>query len=238
MNIHGIDNVRSNNVRFSHEVFQLSVPPPFWKMTSIQISMHILKQFCKLVIGRPVGTNFCLIIIIIIIIIILLLLLLLLLLFNYNCEKYPLSPLKPRPLAFIEQYLPNIFDPVHSVHQSFMWFLWLNWRKSTFYPVTAPNDSKYWPIVTSSIQEPAASHCDVTMTDCFRVVSMDAFLAQFVKTRLCQVMERICGSVKCLPSDWQRAGIIICLFTNVIWNRKLNTAHWATKNTSCFNFFV
>ena len=116
----------------------------------------------------------------------------------YNCEKYPLSPLKPRSLVFIEQYLPNISDPVYSVHQSFMWFLWLNWRKSTFYPVTAPNDSKCWPIVTSSIQEPAASHCDVTMTDCLRLVSMDAFLAQwcweqwfneFVNTRLCQVFQ-------------------------------------------------
>ena len=47
-----------------------------------------------------------------------------------------------------------------------------------FYPVTAPNGSKCWPIVTSSIQEPVASNCDVTMTDCSRVVAMDAFLAQ------------------------------------------------------------
>ena len=60
-----------------------------------------------------------------------------------------------------------------------MWFLWLNWRKSTFYPFTAPNDSKCWPIVTSSIQEPTASNCDVTMTDCSCVVAMDAFLAQW-----------------------------------------------------------
>ena len=82
-------------------------------------------------------------------------------------------------LALIEQYLPNISDPVYSVHQSFMWFLWLNWRKSTFYPVTAPTDSKCWPIVTSSIQEPVASNCDVTMTDCSRVVAMDAFLARW-----------------------------------------------------------
>ena len=98
----------------------------------------------------------------------------------YNYEKYPLSPLKLRSLALIEQYLPNISDPVYSVHQSFMWFLWLNWRKSTFYPVTAPNDSKCWPIVTSSIQEPIASNFDVTMTDCSRVVAMDAFLAYFL----------------------------------------------------------
>ena len=94
-------------------------------------------------------------------------------------KKYPSSPLKQRSLALIEQYLPNISDPVYSVHQSFMWFPWLNWRKSTFYPVTAPNDSKCWPIVTSSIQEPIASNCDVTMTDCSRVVAMDAFLAQW-----------------------------------------------------------
>ena len=82
-------------------------------------------------------------------------------------------------LALIEQYPPNISDPVYSVHQSFMWFLWLNWRKSTFYPVTTPNDSKCWPIVTSSIQEPVASNCDVTMTYCSRVVAMGAFLAQW-----------------------------------------------------------
>ena len=76
----------------------------------------------------------------------------------YNYEKYPLSPSKPRFLVLIEQNLSNISDPVYSVHQSFMWFVWLNWRKSTFIPVTAPNDSKCWPIVTSSIQEPAASN--------------------------------------------------------------------------------
>ena len=89
------------------------------------------------------------------------------------------APLTPRSMAFIEQYLPNISDPVYSVHQSFMWFLWLHWRKSTFYPVTAPNDSKCWPIVTSWIQESVASNCDITMTDCSRVVAMDAFLAQW-----------------------------------------------------------
>ena len=97
-----------------------------------------------------------------------------------------------------------------------MWFLWLNWRKSTFYPVTAPNDSKCWPIVTSSIQKPVASNCDVTMTDCSHVVAMDAFLAQwcwgqFVKDtffNIIMIMKNICEAVKCLASDiminWQR----------------------------------
>ena len=107
----------------------------------------------------------------------------------YNYEKYPLSPLKPRSMALIGQYLPNISDPVYSVHQSFMWFLWLNWRKSTFYPVTAPKDSKCWPIVTSSMQEPAASNCDVTITDCSRVVAMDSDLKSLWKTCLCQVFQ-------------------------------------------------
>ena len=34
-------------------------------------------------------------------------------------------------------------------------------------------------IDTSSIQEPTTSNCEVTMTDCSRVVAMDAFLAQW-----------------------------------------------------------
>ena len=97
----------------------------------------------------------------------------------HNYEKYPLSSLKPRFLALIDQYLLNISDPVFSVRQSLMWFLRLNRRKSTFNPVTAPKRSKCWPIVTSSIQELAASKYDVTMTDCSRVVSMDAFLTQW-----------------------------------------------------------
>ena len=97
----------------------------------------------------------------------------------YDCEKYPLSPLKLRFLALIEQYLPNISDPMlNSVHRSFVWFLWLNWCKSTFYPITVPNYSKCWPIMTS-IQELPASNCDITMTDCSRMVSVDAFLAQW-----------------------------------------------------------
>ena len=57
----------------------------------------------------------------------------------HNCEKYPLSPLKLRCLVLIEQYLHNISGPVYSVNQSFMWFLWLNWRKSTFIPSLLPN---------------------------------------------------------------------------------------------------
>ena len=143
----------------------------------------------------------------------------------WNYEKYPLSPLKPKILALIQQYLPNISDPVYSVHQSFRWFLWLNWRKSTFYPVMAPSDSKCWPIVTSSIQEPAASNCDVTMTDFPRVVTMGAFLTQwfneFVRdpyvpsfsTLWKTFVKPFCEAAKCLASDVMRAGIIIGLFT-------------------------
>ena len=173
----------------------------------------------------------------------------------YDCEKYPLSPLKPRSLAFIEQYLPNISDAVFSVHQSFMWFMWLNWRKSTFYPISAPNDSKCWPIVTSLIQEPAASHCDVSMTNCFRVVSMDAFLAQwccgqwlneFVKdtsepsfSTLWKVSVKpwnVRQVTSWLTDQGQRARHEIYL-RHFKRNRKLTTAQWATGSTSYLNFF-
>ena len=58
----------------------------------------------------------------------------------YNYEKYPLSHLKPRFLVLNEQYLPNISDHVYSVHQSFMWFLWLNWRKSEG-PISCASES-------------------------------------------------------------------------------------------------
>ena len=66
--------------------------------------------------------------------------------------------------------------------------------------------SKCWPTVTSSTHEPAAGNCDVTMTDCSRWVSMDAFLSEwhwfkkFVKYASVAsfssfIIERICGSV-------------------------------------------
>ena len=88
----------------------------------------------------------------------------------YDYDKYPLSPLKPRFLVLIEQYLPNISDPVYSEHQ-IIYVIPVT--------VTAPNDSKCWPIVTSSIQEPVASNCDVTMIDYSRVVALDAFSEQW-----------------------------------------------------------
>ena len=134
----------------------------------------------------------------------------------YNYEKYPPSPLKLRFLALIEQYLPNISDPVYSVHQSFMWFLWLNWSKSTLYSVTAPKHSKCWPIVTSSIQEPTASNCDVTMTDCSRVVAMDAFLAQWCWGQWFKKFVKE-TSVPSFSTFWKKS---------------------VKQNTSCFNFFV
>ena len=141
----------------------------------------------------------------------------------YNYEKYP--PLKPRSLALIEQYLPNISDPVYSVHQSFMWFLWLNWRKSTFYPVTAPNDSKWWPIMTSSIQEPTASNCDVTMTDCSRVVAMDAFLAYFV-TPVVQHGASLVLLIVPLGTNVSEISIRIQIFSFKKMHLKISSAKW------------
>ena len=50
-----------------------------------------------------------------------------------NCDKYPLSPLKPRGLALLSRHVPYNWGSQNSVHQSFTRFLTLNWRKSTFY---------------------------------------------------------------------------------------------------------
>ena len=57
---------------------------------------------------------------------------------NYNYEKYPLSPLKPRGLAPLSWHVPYNWGSWNSVHQSFTWFLSLNWLKSTFYRSRVP----------------------------------------------------------------------------------------------------
>ena len=54
-------------------------------------------------------------------------------------KQNPPSPLKPRFLALIEQYLTDISDPMYLLHQSCIGFLWLNWLKSTFHPATTRN---------------------------------------------------------------------------------------------------
>ena len=51
----------------------------------------------------------------------------------YNCEKYPLSPLKPRGLVLLSWHVPYNWGSGNSVHPSFTWFLSLNWRKSTLF---------------------------------------------------------------------------------------------------------
>ena len=59
--------------------------------------------------------------------------------------------------------------------------------------------SKCWPIVTSSIHEPVATSCDVTMTDCSHAVSMDTFLSQW---RWCQWVLRILWNTRPLGFQW------------------------------------
>ena len=41
----------------------------------------------------------------------------------YNCEKYPLSSLKPRGLALLSWHVPYNWSSGISVHPSFTWFL-------------------------------------------------------------------------------------------------------------------
>ena len=56
----------------------------------------------------------------------------------YNYEKYPLSPLKPGSLALLSWHVPYNWGSGNSVHQSFTWFLSLNWCNSTFYHSWVP----------------------------------------------------------------------------------------------------
>ena len=49
-----------------------------------------------------------------------------------------LSPLKPRDLALLSWHVPYNCGSGNSVHQSFTWFMSLNWRKSTFYRSRVP----------------------------------------------------------------------------------------------------
>ena len=64
----------------------------------------------------------------------------------------------------------------------------LNWTKSTFHPSLNlslslcswfENVISCWPIVMSSIREPAASYCDITMADCSQLVSIGTYLSQW-----------------------------------------------------------
>ena len=144
-------------------------------------------------------------------------------------KKFPLSPLKSRCLVLLSLHLQNISNTfmcisVHSVHRSNMCFLSFNWRKSTFIPLPSPTISKYqnscWLIVTSAKHEPSGSNCDITMTDCSRAVSMDAFLSQWrwsqgvkeftrcksVPSFSIVIIERICGVVNSLASSILSSG--------------------------------
>ena len=79
----------------------------------------------------------------------------------------------------------------------------------------------------NELQELAASNCDVTMTNCSRVVAMDAFLTQWCWEQWF--------------NEFLKDTYVPCVIWNTypdIWNRKFITAQWSIENTSCFNFFV
>ena len=46
-------------------------------------------------------------------------------------------------------------------------------------PIQFQNVNSCWPIVTSLVHEAVSSYCDVTVTDCSHVFSLDAFLPQW-----------------------------------------------------------
>ena len=135
----------------------------------------------------------------------------------------------------IEQYLPIIFGSVYSRHRSFMWFVCLNWHKSTFYPATAPDDFKM------------LTYCDVidTWAGRWQLWFMETFLSQwrwgqwlkeFVKYTSMPsfsnfIIERIWRYVNCLASDviinWRRA-------TRTTWIKAFMILQWwDSMRTTC-----
>ena len=105
------------------------------------------------------------------------------------------------------------------MHQSFMWFLWLNWRKSTFYPVTAPKDSKCWKML---------NYCDVIDTRADR---------QQLWRHNDRLFPRGCYG-RFLSTMMLISLINVCANIYVISTRKRITAQLSTENTSCFDLFI
>ena len=180
---------------------------------------------------------------------------------NCNCEKYLLSLLKPGCLALLEQRIPNISGFVCLVHQSFMWFPWLNLRKSTCCSVTALDDFKIfttvdqlwrhrytrWPLAIVTSQWPIVPMRFLwTLTSQFRkefvqLTSVPSF-SSFI-------IEITCGAVNCLANDvivnWPKARRTAQIMALIILQRlcsaKLiylystgiirNSAIWLVKRT-------
>ena len=99
---------------------------------------------------------------------------------KHNFTKYPLSPLNR-----------GVWCSLNNTYQTFLTLCIrctdhlcdscaLSDINQHFIPSLLPVISKCWPIVTSSTHEPAASNCDVTMTDCSLGVSMDVLLSQWL----------------------------------------------------------
>ena len=88
--------------------------------------------------------------------------------------------LKPRCLALLSYHVPYNWGSGNSTHQSFTWFILLNWRKSTF---TDPEFQYYnccWPIVTSSIHGQLLA----IVTSQWPIISHGFLWTQDVKHRL------------------------------------------------------
>ena len=96
----------------------------------------------------------------------------------HNCEKYPLSLLKLRCYSW---HQPNISGSVDLVHRSFLWFLWLNWLKSTFFRSQVPNLFQNKMLTYCDVIDTRGDHCLLWLHNdrLFPMVSMDAFLLQW-----------------------------------------------------------
>ena len=88
-----------------------------------------------------------------------------------------------------------------------MWFLWLNWCKSTFYILTAPNGSKCWPIVTSSIQDTRAGHQQLWRHN--DRLFPRGYYGRFLSTKMRTV----------ITAQWATENISCFIFYLILWPR-------------------
>ena len=133
-----------------------------------------------------------------------------------------LSPLKPRCLVLIDQYLSNITANMYLVHQSFMWFMCLKGLLQMI--------SKCWPIVTSWTWDghwQLWSHNDRLFSRGF----YGRFLITMAEPSF--IMERLCGSINCLASEviinWQRV-------IRITWIKALIILQWRDSMRTMYSF--
>ena len=141
-----------------------------------------------------------------------------------------------------------------------MWFLWLNGRKSAFYPATAQDCFTVWiivyllwhhrymkqpPAIVTS-QWPIVPVCALWMLSHHNGVEVSD-LSRYVPSFSRFIIERICGAANCLASDaiinWPRATHTARIMALIIlqWRDSIRIIHSGRPRNLCtfsFNVFA